>query len=88
MSKKWKPCTRARYWDMLEVLPPAVMGPAAFMVGEPMSHDPATGQPTFTGFKMVGNKFFEAVEPMTIRQFVKLGCEVKPYAYNMMGEYY
>jgi hypothetical protein len=32
----WKPATKARYWDMLEVLPPAVMGGGAFMVGEPM----------------------------------------------------
>lgn len=45
-AMKWIRVTRDRYWEMLEVLPPAVMGGGAFMVGEPMSHDPATGQPS------------------------------------------
>lgn len=83
----WKATTKARYWDMLEVLPPAVMGGGAFMVGEPMNHDPATGQPTFTGFKQVGDKYFEATEPMTIAAFRKLCPGVQGYAYNLDGEY-
>lgn len=83
----WKPCTKAKYWDMLEVLPPAVMGGGAFMVGEPQSHDPATGQPTFWGYKQVGEKFFATDEAMTIQAFAKICPGVKPYAYTMLGEY-
>lgn len=83
--KIWKPCSKARYWDMLEVLPPAVMGGGAFMVGEPQSHD-ANGQPTFWGFKQVGDKYFEATQAMNIQDFAKLCPDVKPYAYTMEGE--
>jgi hypothetical protein len=87
MTKIWKPCTKARYWEMLEILPPAVMGGGAFMVGEPINHD-AQGQPTFRGFKKVeGGKFFETVNPMNIQDFAKLCPDVKPYAYTMQGEY-
>lgn len=85
MTATWKRTTKARYWDMLEVLPPAVMGRGAFMVGEPIDHDPATGQPTFRGFKEVGGQYFEAVEPMTIPAFVKLCPDVSGYAYTLTG---
>jgi hypothetical protein len=71
---------------MLEVLPPAVMGGGAFMVGEPINHD-AMGQPTFKGFKQVGDKYFEADTPMNIQDFAKLCPGVQPYAYTMLGEY-
>jgi hypothetical protein len=35
----WAECTKARYWEMLEVLPPAVQRSGGFLVGEPMDHD-------------------------------------------------
>ena len=82
----WKQVSRERYWDMLEILPPAVMGGGAFMVGEPISHD-AAGQPTFRGFLKAGDKYFEAVDLMSIPDFRKFCPVVKPYAYNLNGEY-
>lgn len=86
MTITWKKVSKARYWDMLEVLPPAVMGGGAFMVGEPMDHDRATGQPTFTGFKQVGQEYFEATEAVTIAEFRKVCPGVQGYSYSLGGE--
>jgi hypothetical protein len=85
MAAKWKRISKARYWDMLECLPPAVMGGGAFMVGEPMNHN-ADGFPTFAGFKKVGEAYFEASEPMTIAEFAKLVPGVRSYAYSIESQ--
>lgn len=82
---QWKKIGRDRYWEMLEILPPAVMGGGAFMVGEPQSID-ANGTPTFWGFKQTGEAYFEATSAMTIAEFSKLCPGVEPYAYDMNGE--
>lgn len=81
----WKRVSRERYWDMLEVLPPAVFGGGAFMVGEPANHDPETGQPTFAAFKQTGDAYFEATEPMTIAAFRKICPGVGACAWNLDG---
>lgn len=80
----WNRTTSERYWEMLEILPPAVMGGGGFMVGEPMDHN-AEGFPTFTAFKQVGKQYFEASEPMTIREFRKFVPDAADYAYTEFG---
>ncbi len=69
-----KTCTEERYWEMLEVLPPAIMDGKGFMVGEPWSHRQCTvtsrhDQPTFSAFFLFGTKFYEATEAMTIAEY-------------------
>ena len=83
---KWKKISKARYWDMLEILPPACMGGGAFMVGEPYSHDAATGAPTFAGFKETNGQYFELEGHMTAAEFKKICPGVEPYAYTIQGE--
>lgn len=87
MAIKWKRVSKSRYWEMLEVLPPAVMGGDGFMVGEPFDHDPATGQPRFEAF--IGSDragYFVASEPMTIKDFRAILPGVADYAYSADGQ--
>lgn len=81
---KWKRVSKARYWEMLEVLPPAVMGGGGFMVGEPYDHS-AEGYPRFAAFRQIGDQFFEASEPMTIKEFRQIVPRAADYAYSEEG---
>lgn len=73
---KWKNVSEDRYYEMLEVLPPAVMTGNGFMVGEPWTHRTCTVtnkmQPTFQAFVEIRGKHYEAQSPMTIPEFRKL----------------
>lgn len=77
----WAEVTKEKYWEMLEVLPPAVMGGGGFMVGEPFDHSPE-GYPRFEAYRQVGEKYFVASEPMTIRQFREIVPRAADYAYS------
>lgn len=80
--KGFKPCTFARYWEMLEILPPALMMDRGFLVGEPWRHD-EHGRPMFAAFVSFGDPFnrdgvstyYESEGPMTVADFRAL-CAV------------
>jgi hypothetical protein len=80
----WKEVTEARYMDMLEMVPPAVMGPTGFMVGEPASQT-AEGELTFAAFRQKDGKHYEADRPMTVREFRRVCPTVRDYAYSEKG---
>lgn len=86
MPVEWKECTEERYWEMLECVPPAVMGGGGFMVGEPYDHiqDAETGKwvPTFHAFRKIAGKHYAASAPMTIREFRKVCPGAADYAYS------
>ena len=76
----WKPTTRERYWEMLEILPPAEQTGAGFLVGEPWTHRQCTitwhrDQPAFAAFVERRSTFgfesdyFEATRPLTVAEF-------------------
>lgn len=65
----WLQTTEERYWEMLEVLPPAYMGNGGFMVGEPTDHHAVNGRPRFAAFKQKGDQYWESSRPMTIQEF-------------------
>lgn len=68
-ARRWLSTTEARYWEMLEVLPPAVMTGYGFMVGEPFDHT-REGYPRYSAFvEYPKGTFFEAAEPMTVKEF-------------------
>ena len=56
----WQPTTETTYWKMLEVLPPALMNPGCFLVGEPFDHGhcAVTGdiRPRYEAFIQIGDK--------------------------------
>ena len=81
MKPSLKACTEERYWEMLEILPPAIMDGKGFMVGEPWTHRQCTvtgrdDRPTFAAFFKSGEKFFETVEPMTVAEYKAITPEI------------
>lgn len=68
----WSEVTEDRYMEMLEVLPPAIMTRAGFLVGEPWDHHATTGQPRYAAFMAKMGKYYEASRPMTIKEFKSL----------------
>lgn len=64
----WKPVSKSKYYEMLEVLPPAAMSHYGFLVGEPIDHN-AEGWPRFEAFFIKNGRYFVATEPMTVPQF-------------------
>ena len=72
----WKKTTEAKYWEMLEILPPACMAYGGFLVGEPWNHSPI-GEPRFEAYVTVtsssgGKEWWVNTEPMTIAEFRSL----------------
>jgi hypothetical protein len=69
MAITWTETTKGKYWDMLEVLPPAAMSNGGFLVGEPWDHHATTGQPRFSAYREQFDKFYVANRPMTRKEF-------------------
>lgn len=68
----WSETTQVKYWEMLEVLPPAAMGHGGFLVGEPWDHHATTGQPRFAAYAEKGGKYWKASRPITRKEFAAL----------------
>lgn len=71
---KFKRVTKARYWDMLEVLWPAYWDGVGFLVGEPWKHKTCavtgeTDTPAYAPFTMKGGQYYEGDDAMTIAEF-------------------
>jgi hypothetical protein len=60
----WQETTEEKYFEMLEVLPPAYMAGGAFLVGEPWDHHARTGEPRFQAFRHT-DKYLVANRPVT-----------------------
>ena len=65
----WTETTEEKFWDMLEVLPPAARFNGGFLVGEPWDHHAITGQPRFAAYREQFDKFYVASRPMTRTEF-------------------
>jgi hypothetical protein len=65
-----KRVSKAKYWEMLEILPPAAMAGGGFLVGEPWDHD-EDGNPRFEAYFERGGKHYVATVPMTHADFKK-----------------
>lgn len=69
----WKEVTERRFWQMLEILPPAFQAEYGFLVGEPQTHRVCarTGQfdEACSAFCEIAGRFFEASDPMTCAEF-------------------
>lgn len=79
MNIQWKPTTEERYYEMLEILPPAAHTSRGFLVGEAYDHRQCavTGNlaPRFTAFAFRlndlgdANDYFECERPLTVNEF-------------------
>ena len=67
----WTETTKEKFYEMLEVLPPATMKNGGFLVGEPWDHHALTGRPRYAAYKEREEKFFVASRPMTRQEFEK-----------------
>jgi len=68
---QWAEVTEDKYWEMLEVLPPAHMNSTGFLVGEPMDHHGQSGRPRYTAYGRWDGKHFVASRPMTRPEFIE-----------------
>lgn len=71
-ARTWSEVSEERYWDMLEVLPPAAMRRGAFLVGEAQDHHAGTGRPRFSCFKEQDGKHYALSTPITIDEFRRM----------------
>lgn len=65
----WEDSTKERYFQMLEVLPPAAQANEAFLVGEAMDHHVGTGRPRFSCYAKTGRAYRVASRPVTLAEF-------------------
>ena len=65
----WNEATKKEYYEMLEVLPPAVYGSNGFLVGEAYDHDAMTGQPRYTAYRKRGDVYETASRPLTVAEY-------------------
>ena len=75
----WKRTTRAKYWQALEVLPPAYMSGGNFLLGEPQDHGKCdvTGHilPRYEGYIQKGKSYFVSKRALTLPEFKKYASE-------------
>ena len=68
----WTETTEEKYWEMLEVLPPAARHSGGFLVGEPWDHHAVSGRARFAAYReLYGGKFYTANRPLTVAEFNK-----------------
>lgn len=72
-SQKWKSIRESRYYEALEMLPPACHTGYGFLLGEPTIHRKCAVTkeiaPAFAAFVEYQGRFFEATEAVTIKEF-------------------
>ncbi len=64
----WIPTTKKMYWEMLEVLPPAKMIGANFLVGEALRHNDA-GEAVYSCFTKFGDTY--KAKNLTVAEFMR-----------------
>jgi hypothetical protein len=73
---KWIEVSEERFDEMLGVLPPEIYTGLGFLVGEPSDHVVCSVTkriaPNFQPFAHISDKFYEAVNCMTIAEFKKV----------------
>lgn len=65
----WQEVSQERYDEMLNVLPPIRWQGSAFLVGEPVDHDPETGRATYDGFIKIDGHCFATKRAVTEARF-------------------
>jgi hypothetical protein len=72
----WKPTSERHFFEMLGVVPPALLEGADFLVGEPLKHRTCrvTGQEAavYAGFTEVNGKYFTTSEGVSRAEFEAL----------------
>ena len=71
----WKRTTREKYWEMLEVLPPATQDAHGFLLGEPQDHDfcQVSGyvMPRYDAYLQRRGKYYVSTRPLSLFEYRK-----------------
>jgi hypothetical protein len=67
----WEETTEARFYEMLNVLPPALWESGGFLVGEPYDHDYGNGQPRYSAYRLKNGRYETGSRPMTKAEYRK-----------------
>jgi len=67
--------TEKKYWEALEVLPPAYMDAYGFLLGEPQDHDFCTidgvVMPRHQAYVQKRKRFYASIRPLTLAEYRK-----------------
>jgi len=73
----WTETNEKTYWDMMEIVPPAVMKNGdCFMVGEASTHD-EKGFPVYTVFIKINDRYFAKDDSVNGYNFYKYVLQIK-----------
>lgn len=76
-DRTWKVTTRDQYYDMLEVLPPAIWRGTCFAVGEPVSYDETTHSQTYDIYIEIDGTYYTALKPIRTFNPGKFAAEIR-----------
>lgn len=76
---RWKEVSEERYWEMLEILPPAVMDGKGFMVGEAWTHRTCSvtkvERASYSAFAEKDGRYYECLDPMSVPEWRSLNLD-------------
>jgi hypothetical protein len=71
----WTRTSREKYWEALEVLPPAYQDANGFLLGEPHDHDYCEVQklvlPRYDAYVQKGKRYYVSIRPLTLAEYRK-----------------
>jgi hypothetical protein len=71
----WKRTSKEKYWDALEVLPPAFQDHRGFLLGEPHDHAvcevTGTMHPRYDAYIHRADRYYVSIRPLTIHEYRK-----------------
>ena len=74
-SAMWKRTSKQKYWDELEVLPPAYQDHHGFLMGEPSDHDICevlgTMAARYEAYISRAGRHYVSIRPLTMREYQK-----------------
>ena len=73
--RMWKRTSKEKYWDALELLPPAFQDHRGFLLGEPHDHAiceiTGTMHPRYDAYVNWGRWYYVSVRPLTVNEYRK-----------------
>jgi hypothetical protein len=76
----WKSTSKAKYWDALEVLPPAHQDANGFLLGEPFDHAQCevskTVLPRYDAYVQKKGRYYVSSRPLTRPEYLKHSAQL------------
>ena len=76
----WKSTSKQKYWDALEVLPPAHQDGYGFLLGEPQDHAECevtkNVMPRYDAYVQKNGRYYVSIRPLTVPEYKKLAARL------------